>query len=106
MNSIPVKDSPDIYIPRRTRRNQVLSYSEYRGVTDGSIFIQVYTYSSSSMYICRGLTGHMYSDEDSPKSSDRGLTGNGYVVVVCISVEDSPDIYIPTRTHQNQVTEQ
>jgi hypothetical protein len=39
MNSIPLKDSPDINIPRRTHQNQVLSYSEYRGVTDGSIFI-------------------------------------------------------------------
>jgi len=29
-----------------------------------------------------------------------------YVVVVCISVEDSPDIYNPTRTHRNQVTEE
>jgi hypothetical protein len=29
-----------------------------------------------------------------------------YVVVECISVEDSPDIYNPTRTHQNQVTEE
>jgi hypothetical protein len=58
------------------------------------------------MFICGGLTGQIYSDEDSPKSSDRGLTGNGYIVVVCIFVEDSPDIYIPTRTHQNQVTEQ
>jgi hypothetical protein len=74
--------------------------------------MEVYSYkyirtvASSSVYICRGLTGHIYSDDDSLKSSDRGLTGNGYVVVACISVEDSPDIYIPTRTHQNKVTEQ
>jgi hypothetical protein len=27
------------------------------------------------------------------------------IVVVCTSVEDSLDIYIPMRTHQNQVTE-
>jgi hypothetical protein len=59
MNSIPVKDSPDMYIQRRTHRNQVLSYSEYRGVTDGSIFIQVYTYSSSRVVVCTSV-------EDSP----------------------------------------
>ena len=34
--------------------------------------------------------------EDSPKSRYRAVTGNIYltVVAVCISVEDSPDIYI------------
>jgi hypothetical protein len=28
------------------------------------------------------------------------------IIVVCISVEDSPDIYNPTRTHRNQVTQE
>ena len=86
---IPEEDSPDMYIPTRTHRNQV---------TEDSLDIYV---GSSSMYLCRGLTGHIYSKEDSPKSRYKGVTGNWRrirTVAVCrrgltghnYSTKDSP----------------
>jgi hypothetical protein len=81
-----------MYIPRRTHQNQV---------TEDSLDIYV---GSGSMYLCRGLTGHIYSKEDSPKSRYKAVTGKVYVQKQ-YAEEDSPDINIPPRTHRNQVTE-
>ena len=51
------------------------------------------------MAICVEDSPGMDIPIDSPESNDRGLTGNTYLLY---PVEDSPDIYIPRGTHQNQ----
>jgi hypothetical protein len=53
------------------------------------------------MAICDEDSPGMDIPIDSLESNDRGLTGNTYSLY---PVEDSPDIHIPTGTHQNQDT--